>query len=263
MDDEPSIALVELARALTGESAKRVADLLAAGASDSRLEASAGSAPAREAVRRVADLRSVLGDADLALALRSASLAHRSASADEHVSLVWSGPDASGRPMRRTEQALLELVVAARERLLIVSFAVFAVPAVNSALVDAVGRGVELTLVVETPEASEGRVALDPVAQMGGAGRLARTLTWDRAHRPEAPSGTVAALHAKCACADDNLMLLSSANLTPHGLGLNLELGVLIRGGETPRTVRERFGRLHRDGVLVRVRGADASPSPR
>ena len=64
--------------------------------------------------------------------------------------------------MRRTEQALLELVVAARERLLIVSFAVFAVPAVNSALVDAVGRGVELTLVVETPEASEGRVALDP-----------------------------------------------------------------------------------------------------
>jgi PLD-like domain len=52
----------------------------------------------------------------------------------------------------------------------------------------------------------------------------------------------VSSLHAKCAVIDSNLLFLSSANLTEFAFNLNMELGVLIKGGSLPaRQLRPIF----------------------
>lgn len=52
---------------------------------------------------------------------------------------------------------------------------------------------------------------------------------------------------------DGRCLLISSANLTEYAFTLNMELGVLITGGELPQRVEERFDKLIEKGVLVRV----------
>lgn len=53
--------------------------------------------------------------------------------------------------------------------------------------------------------------------------------------------------------ADEELLFISSANLTEYALTLNMELGVLIKGGPLPGDVAAHFNRLIEDRVLVAV----------
>ena len=41
-------------------------------------------------------------------------------------------------------------------------------------------------------------------------------------------------MHAKAAIADKRAALATSANLTGHALDLNMELGLIVRGGPVP-----------------------------
>ena len=45
---------------------------------------------------------------------------------------------------------------------------------------------------------------------------------------------------------------LSSANLTEYAFSLNMELGLLITGGEQPLRVEDHFDRLIEIGMLIR-----------
>lgn len=60
-------------------------------------------------------------------------------------------------------------------------------------------------------------------------------------------------MHAKAAIADDKLALVTSANLTDRAVSDNLELGVLIRGGDVPRRLEAHFRELMASEVLTRV----------
>lgn len=77
---------------------------------------------------------------------------------------------------------------------------------------------------------------------------------WPLEMRPGDPKGNPAALHAKCAVADDAVLLVSSANLTESAFEINMELGVLVRGGDMPRRVAEHWRGLASDGQLVPFR---------
>jgi phosphatidylserine/phosphatidylglycerophosphate/cardiolipin synthase-like enzyme len=57
-------------------------------------------------------------------------------------------------------------------------------------------------------------------------------------------------LHAKCALADREALLVASANLTEHALELNMEIGVLICGGPLPEQAAEHIDGLIREGTL-------------
>jgi cardiolipin synthase A/B len=61
-------------------------------------------------------------------------------------------------------------------------------------------------------------------------------------------------MHAKCAVADEELLFISSANLTGYALALNMELGLLVRGGPLPAAVWTHFQRLIEGGVMELVR---------
>jgi phosphatidylserine/phosphatidylglycerophosphate/cardiolipin synthase-like enzyme len=60
-------------------------------------------------------------------------------------------------------------------------------------------------------------------------------------------------LHAKCAVADRRVLFVSSANLTEYALKLNMELGLLVRGGDLPGRAIGHLRRLVEEGVLVPV----------
>lgn len=53
--------------------------------------------------------------------------------------------------------------------------------------------------------------------------------------------------------ADGQVVLISSANLTEYAMTLNMEMGVLLRGGEWPLRVEQHFERLMHTGMLKLV----------
>jgi phosphatidylserine/phosphatidylglycerophosphate/cardiolipin synthase-like enzyme len=174
--------------------------------------------------------------------------------------LVWTGPLGPGSAFRRTDQALLEVIERARKRLLVVSFAVYKVEAVQRALVAAIQRGVSVQLVLETGDASGGKYEGDPQAALDPALMTkAELIVWPLEQRPIAKSATGdplwGVLHAKCALADNHLLFVSSANLTGAALALNIELGILVEGGDLPIQVRTHFSELIQRAFLCRVVG--------
>jgi len=189
--------------------------------------------------------------ASVALALQAAahtSARHRRAQALE---LVWTGP-ASAQPLRRTAQVLQELIDDAQHDLLIVSFAVYDIPEIGQALLRAASRGVQIQLIIESPKASAGKLAYDSLASFGSQVTQRATIYyWPLDQRPTDERGRPGALHAKSAVADSATILISSANLTHYALSLNMELGVLIRGGKLPSQVVQHFDDLVHMGKLV------------
>jgi phosphatidylserine/phosphatidylglycerophosphate/cardiolipin synthase-like enzyme len=197
---------------------------------------------------------------ELALALECATASQERAR-DQTLSIVWTGPATDVVPLRRTDQVLLELVRSAEERLIVVSFAVYKVPELAEALVNACVRGVRVAIVLESFSESAGKVNFDMAAALGTeVARHATLYTWPADRRPETAAGTRASLHAKCAMSDARELLVSSANLTAFALTLNMELGLLVRGGNTPARVQQHFEQLILRGDL-RVASGQSSAS--
>lgn len=190
----------------------------------------------------------------IALALRAAGQAAETRRRAETTSLVWTGPTRRGPALRRTDQALLQVINTAQQQLLVVSFAVYNIANIRQALVKAAERGVSLKICVEAPEASEGKVAYDTVKALGQkVAQHATVYLWPADKRPQDEAGRHGSLHVKCAVADTQLLFISSANLTAYALTLNMELGVLIQGGPLPGDVVAHFNRLIEEQVLVPV----------
>lgn len=180
----------------------------------------------------------------LAFALECSAERQREA-AKQTLSIVWTGPSTDAVPVRRTDQALLELIRGARRRLIIVSFAVYKVPELAEALAAAACRGVSLAVILESPTESGGKVAFDMTAALGVEGATEMTFyTWPAERRPLTSSGKSASLHAKCAVADGRRLLVSSANLTEFALSHNVEIGLLVRGGGVPDRVQDHLEEL-------------------
>ncbi|MPY76873.1 MAG: hypothetical protein GEU87_21775 [Alphaproteobacteria bacterium] len=72
-----------------------------------------------------------------------------------------------------------------------------------------------------------------------------------RARNDRGQHGT---LHAKCVVVDAERLFVSSANMTEFALVLNIELGVLLKGGDAPSQVERHLTELIRTGVLQPLR---------
>ena len=189
---------------------------------------------------------------ELAWALRAANATDEFHRLRQSLELVWSGPLSGTSTFRRTDQALLELIRAAKRSIIIVTFAAYKVPNIAGALVDAAKRGVKISLILESAEESDGAVTFNAVEAMGTElARAATVYAWPMEKRGMDAKGNRGALHVKCAVVDDEAALISSANLTEHAMNLNMELGLLIRGGELPRTLAQHLRLLIQSRVLV------------
>lgn len=71
--------------------------------------------------------------------------------------------------------------------------------------------------------------------------------------RKTLPGQLPGAVHAKCAVADGELAFITSANLTSAAMERNMELGVLVRGGELPFELHRHLEALISTKVIERV----------
>lgn len=157
---------------------------------------------------------------------------------------VWTGPGAAGE-QRLTAAVLHELVSDARERVLLVSFAAYALTELAADLEAAVGRGCQVDVVFETEEDSAGAYS-EPRSKAFGALSGARRWRWPPDHRQPG-----ALLHAKLLVVDGRRALVGSANLTHRALSANLEAGVLIEDAALAADLEAHIRALIGDGTLV------------
>src|SRR5262249_25383856 len=152
------------------------------------------------------------------------------------------GPDGGVTAFRRTEQAILQILESAHSRITLVSFAVYRIPNVAKALVRAAGRGVRLTVIVETPDRGQGRGEDRTIRALGpDVANCSSVFYWPQENRPAGDDRKLGILHVKCAAADGEWLFLSSANLTQQAFTVNMELGLLVRGGTMPGQVERQF----------------------
>jgi len=122
-----------------------------------------------------------------------------------------------------------------------------------AALHQAIERGVRLRIVLETKEEG-GKVSFDQAQTIQELLPGAQLFTWPLKNRHKDSDGHHGSIHAKCAVADREVALVSSANLTGFALELNMELGLHIKGGTVASSITEHFDELIRRNVLVHIK---------
>ena len=165
------------------------------------------------------------------------------------VETVWSGPASHHVPVRATAAVLADLVGVARHELLLMTYSARPHPPLTDALRAAVGRGVTVSVVVETLQGAGSAMAGDePYQAFTGIDGI-ELWHWPTDRRAE-PG---AKMHAKLAAADRRILLITSANLTQSGVRKNIEAGLLIRGGAAPVRAAEHVDALRANGDLIRL----------
>lgn len=182
----------------------------------------------------------------LALALR-VGIASAAAREDRLSALdvAWTCPDLPRPPARRTQQALLDVVNAARKRLVLVSYATYWPQEVVDAIRRAHKRGVVVQIFLERSKEDGGTNAF-------ATHREARQY-FPFAELYALKEGFEGALHAKCAVADEERAFVTSANLTRRALGENIELGVVARRGNVAKEIVAKLDALVDARICERV----------
>ena len=188
----------------------------------------------------------------VAAAMRSAVSTAASVRAEHQVSLVWTGPATEALGLRTTRSVLDTLVANAIESLVLVSFASYDVANLTTALASAIARGVEVTIILETPDDPGAPLDIDKAHPFAPIKDTASFYHWPLEAR-EAFFATTARLHAKCVVADQSSTLITSANLTSAGINDNIELGVLIEAGPLPAKLHSHLGLLIEENTLEAV----------
>ena len=164
----------------------------------------------------------------------------------QSVELVWTGPSSQLVPTRKTEQVLLQVIRGANKELFLTSFVAYKVSTIVDALEDAVARGVNVSILLESSDEHGGGISVDSIGKMRDLLPGARVLYW-QTKDDEFVDGKV---HAKIAVADGRECFLSSANLTGHAMEKNMEAGILISGGEIPRNLHQHLDALVTTGIV-------------
>jgi phosphatidylserine/phosphatidylglycerophosphate/cardiolipin synthase-like enzyme len=116
---------------------------------------------------------------------------------------------------------------------------------------DAIGRNVQINILLESSIEHGGKVSQDSIKMMKLLFPSANIYTWSKSNSStEHPNG---AIHAKCAIADSELAFITSANLTISAMERNIELGVLIKGGKIPGELNKHLNSLIRKQEFERI----------
>jgi phosphatidylserine/phosphatidylglycerophosphate/cardiolipin synthase-like enzyme len=172
------------------------------------------------------------------------------------VEIVITAPEAFGTALayctqcRTTMGVLMQLIVQARERILIAApfiQAEYGKPAevLRTALAQAAAGGVALQII----SAETGVLGVE---QLLGDCEPAHNVRVFRP-APELTDGNRLGLHAKFCLVDGARAYVGSANLTGPGLAQHLEMGVLVQG-QAAKQIEDFWRYCIEIGVLVRVR---------
>ena len=134
----------------------------------------------------VAKLEGSLAPAAVGAALLTAAVSQQASRARQEVEVVWSGPHSEAVAFRRTEQAILQVLDSASQRITLVSYAVYAIPRIRESLVRAAKRGVRITVILETPDRMSGQGTYDTLRAMGAeVAACSSVYYWPEEKRPK------------------------------------------------------------------------------
>ena len=201
-----------------------------------------GTATAKAVVERLVEAwqATSVGSGELASMLLAASHAFENVSKHQSTELVWTGPTTPFVSARRTEQALLQVIGAAKQTLFVTSFVAYDVSTIVKALNDASTRGVGISMLLESSQDHGGSMSFDVIGKMRTLVPTAKLYAW----RERATQFADGRVHAKVAVADGDVCFITSANLTGHAMEQNMEAGLLISGGHIPQTLEEHLRAL-------------------
>lgn len=182
---------------------------------------------------------------DVASALRGASATAALRESRGTVEMVWTGPSSGQIPVRHTEQVLCEVINHAKRRLFLVSFVAYEVGSIISALRNAVGRQVQISILLEPSSVHGGKVSNhDSAMAIKKALPSISVYFWTSKGKSHGSNMLSGAVHAKCAVADEELAFITSANLTSAAMERNMELGVLVKNGNLPIELHQHLEAL-------------------
>lgn len=247
-------AVIDLVSNTPPTKAKQLAVAIGKLASPEKASSLSSWAPNQNAQVRLAKLlaawtASPIPPPELSGMLAGASTAYHQAKAEQEIELVWTGPSSMLVATRKTEQALLQVIDAAKTKLFMTSFVAYDVAAIMKALGRASERGVDVSMLLEASNVHGGNISFDAIGKMKAALPSARIYSW--AQKAEEFSG--GSVHAKIAVADENFCFISSANLTGHAMEKNMEAGVLIKGGAIPTSLHRHLEALVTTKVVAGV----------
>jgi cardiolipin synthase len=174
-------------------------------------------------------------------------------SSSRALDIVWSGPANGTFPIRRIDQVLYDLLAKAEQRIFLVTFSAHRVPLLCVHLSSAIERGVDVTLLLESEQASAGQLSFDAAKAFKDVCLdKVRLLHWPIENRDRNQAGKPGKLHVKCAVIDETA-IIGSANLTDDAFNRNMELGVIIKDLASVASICEHFETLERNGILKRV----------
>ena len=180
----------------------------------------------------------------LAASSKTASLIKKSSSTQ----LVWTGPETSIVPTRKTEQVMVEVIDSALKKLFVVSYVFYNAQATIDAINRSIDRGVSVKILLESSEEQGGTLDMDGLNSMQSKVPGASLLIWSSQSRLLA--GTKASVHAKCIVADGETAFVTSANLTSAAMERNMEVGIKLTGGPIPSQLQDHFEALHTEKIL-------------
>ncbi|MDP1757789.1 MAG: DISARM system phospholipase D-like protein DrmC [Pseudohongiella sp.] len=244
-------AIAELARQVSPEKVQAIASRVRrteAHKAAAELAGVVGTPLASGAVEQLTEAwRATTVTADeLASMLLAASHIFAKAAAEQSTELVWTGPTTPYVSARRTEQALLQVINAAKMSLFMTSFVAYNVSAIVKALNEASNRGVLISMLLELSQGHGGNITFDALGKMKALVPAAHLYAW----RDKTESFSGGSVHAKVAVADTSICFITSANLTGYAMEKNMEAGVLIKGGPIPRMLAEHLRLLVETEVI-------------
>lgn len=186
----------------------------------------------------------------IAYFLQGAWHSWRKSDQDQEIHMLLTGPQTTHSTIRSIEMAILKVINASRQRLLLVTFASYPSRELLEVLQNAETRGVHIELAFENPEDSGGKLSRTNISKFTDVLEQVTVYHWPRNKRDPTGTGAAPTLHAKFVLADDEQIVVSSANLTEFAFDKNIELGVIITGGDQPKSVRRYYDELIREGHL-------------
>ena len=192
----------------------------------------------------------------LSWAIQTASNSFHRLRDQQHIELLWAGPSPANKvSARRIDQALYDLITSAKHEILLITFAAAKIKRLTDELWKAAQRGVQIRLILEFEESSEGQLSFDAMKAFPPTLiKAVNVYHWPVEKRGRNQAGRPGKLHAKMAVIDDTV-LVSSANLTDDAFNRNLEIGVLIKNPEFLFSTKSYLESLIAEGTLSRLKG--------
>ena len=142
---------------------------------------------------------------------------------------------------------MCELIDSANKDLFIVSFVAYKADKVYKAIRSALDRGVVVRILTESSKENGGSLEGDP------AEILKKKFPDAKFYRWEDDSSSQHVVHAKCAIADGDAVLVTSANLTGAAMSKNMELGLLVKDRNVAGKLQRHFKALIDEHPIRRV----------